>query len=146
MSHINRLHRAAARRTRTVRIPAAHPVYVRRRGTGVELDVTALASDLLRQLAEAYRDDPANTGDLLTTLADIDDRIVDPRESRANRPWLEQWRDDLLTALFDLAGPAKQQLHGRAARELTAALAAFAGQDQALLAAVPTQREGREAA
>lgn len=100
-------------------VQAAFPIYLHRRGVGIQLDVHALVGALVATLASKLVEDPDGVG---SQLAEID------ATSGAER-------DELLDALLIDLGGATQSLSSSKARELADRLYAAAGP------ALPHQRE-----
>jgi hypothetical protein len=93
------------------RIPAPHPVFVRRTGLGAELSLDSLVAALIGGLAAEFAEDPAGVGEELTDIAG------------ASGPE----RDALLETLIDRLGGATVGLGATAARTLADRLNAAAG-------------------
>ena len=105
------------------RIPAPHPVFVRRTGIGAELGLDSLFAALLGGLASEFAEDPAGVGAELAAVA------------AASGPE----RDALLETLLDRLGGATVGLGATAARTLADRLNSAAGP------ALPQQQNRRAA-
>jgi hypothetical protein len=105
------------------RIPAPHPVFVRRTGLGAELGLDSLFAALLGGLATEFAEDPAGVGEELAAIA------------AASGPE----RDALLETLLDRLGGATVGLGATAARTLADRLNSAAGP------ALPHQQNRRAA-